>query len=487
MRLVVVVSLALGLAAAPAAAAQPDRTQLTWTPCPDLPLECTEVKVPLDYREPAGTKIDIAVSRRKSGNPTARRGVLLLNPGGPGNAGLDMPLQMAEASQPVADAYDLIGLDPRGTGRSTPNTCALTPDQADLAKVVPYPAADGNIRASVDYARQVARQCFEHSGDRLPHVTTANTARDMDRVRIALGERKISYFGSSYGSYLGAVYTTMFPARSDRIVLDSVLDPRDLWQGAWRNWGPAIEERFGDFAAWAADRNSEYGLGATPKAVRDTYFALAAKLDAKPAGALTGNGFRIRNRIGLISDEYFPEQAKLWQAVLRGETGPVGPLTIGQGEAATLWGIACNDAPASRDVPRYQWDVLANRRKYPISNGMPANVMPCAFWPTTPTEPMVRITDRGPGNVLLTQNLRDPATPVSGARAMRAALGNRARLVTVDRGGHGSYLAAGNACVDRIGTDFLVRGTFPATDVQCGAQDTRKEVETGLYRSRIFF
>ncbi|WP_168211348.1 alpha/beta hydrolase [Actinosynnema sp. ALI-1.44] len=475
MRLLVVSVMIAGVLAIPAAA---EATQLSWQPCDGLALECATVSVPLDYRKPAGRRIDVMVSRKKSTNPAARRGVLLLNPGGPGNSGLDMPLQMAEAApRSLTDAYDLIGFDPRGTGRSAPNTCALTPDQANLSKLVPYPAANGDIRQSVEYAREVAKQCFENSGDRLPFITTANTARDMDRIRVALGERKISYFGTSYGSYLGAVYTTLFPAQSDRILLDSVLDPRDLWQGAWRNWGPAIEERFGDLAAWMAGRDSTYGLGATPKAVRDKYFALAAKLDAHPVGKLTGNTFRALNRVALISDDNFPGTAQMWRALDRGETVPDIEFPIDQSMAATLWGVACNDAPSSRDVMRYQWDVLADRARNPISNGMPSNVWPCAFWPTRRIEPQVRITDRGPGNVLLTQNMRDPSTPVSGARAMRAALGDRARLATVNQGGHGSYLAAGNACVDRIGTDFLVSGVRPATDVHCGPEPrtARKE------------
>jgi hypothetical protein len=112
--------------------------------------------------------------------------------------------------------------------------------------------------------------------------------------------------------------------------------------------------------------------------------------------------------------------------------------------------------------------VLSDKRKYPITNGLPSNIWPCAFWPTAPIEPRVKITDRGPSNVLLTQNLRDPATPLVGAVAMRAAMGNRAKLVTADQGGHGTYLITENACVSNIATTFLVKGTLPAKDVACG-------------------
>lgn len=480
MRLLVITSLLMGLSAVPAAAAGP-----TWTPCPDLPLECTTVSVPLDYRDPGGRKIDIAVSRKKAANP---RGVLLLNPGGPGESGLDMPVLVdQEGPRRLKDAYDLIGFDPRGTGRSAPNTCVLTPRQLDVAKVLPFPAANGDITESVAYARQVAKQCFEHSGDRLPYITTANTARDMDQIRAALGQRKISYVGGSYGTYLGAVYTTLFPQRSDRILLDSMIDPQGIWRGVWQNWGPGVEERFADFAKWAAERDATYGLGATPQAVRDTYFTLAAKLDAQPIEDITGNTLRANTRGAMSGDFAFPQLAELWQAVKRGEPGPVVRSPITQDNAATLWGIACGDVSWPRHPVIYQSQVLADRKKFPITNGMPSNVTPCAFWPSKPIEPAVRITDRGPSNILLTQNLRDPNTPLVGARHMRAALGDRARLVTADQGGHGAYLSGGNACLDEIGTEFLVSGKLPATDVHCGPSTSSLSATNGPAARRFPF
>jgi pimeloyl-ACP methyl ester carboxylesterase len=444
---------------------------LQWQPCADLPLECATVSVPLDYRNPAGTKIDIAVSRQKSGDPARRRGVLLLNPGGPGGAGRSLPVPIGQlAPRSVTDAYDLIGFDPRGTGQSTPNTCALTPEQQDPTKVLPYPAPNGDITESVAYAKQMAKQCFDNSGARLPYVTTANTARDMDMIRAALGEQKISYFGVSYGSYLGAVYTTLFPQRSDRIVLDSVVDPRDVWRSVWQAWGPATEERFEDFAKWAAARDATYELGASPKAVRTTYLNLAKKLDTAPIDVWTGNILRAQTRGALYGDANFAPLAKIMQGLLRGSADPVAVAPIDQSFPATLWGIVCGDAKWPGSIAQHQRQVLSDIKKYPVTNGLPSNIWPCAFWPTAPIEPPVEITDRGPSNVLLTQNLRDPATPLVGAVAMRAALGNRAKLVTADQGGHGTYLLTENACVSNIATTFLVKGTLPVKDVACGKE-----------------
>jgi len=186
---------------------------------------CALLSVPLDYRDPGGKQITVAISMIKAADPKQRRGVLLLNPGGPGGAGLDMPrvmyaLLQNTPAQPVLDKYDLIGFDPRFIGHSTPATCGLTAQQADQA-LVPL-EQNRSFDATVAYNQQVASGCIQNIGaDTVPFVTTANTVRDMDAIRQALGEDKINYFAWSYGSYLGAVYASLYPDRTDRIVIDS--------------------------------------------------------------------------------------------------------------------------------------------------------------------------------------------------------------------------------------------------------------------------
>lgn len=296
------------------------------------------------------------------------------------------------------------------------------------------------------------------------------------------------------------LYTTLFPERSDRIVLDSVVDPRDVWRSVWRHWGASTEERFEDFAKWAAQRDPTYGLGATPEAVRATYLAQAAKLDAHPmpgpGRTSTGNVFRAVTRGGLYSDLNFVTLAKLWQSVVLGDSGLAAEFsrtTIAaavnptQSQIATLWGVVCDDASWPGSIAEHQREVLADKKNFPITNGMPSNVWPCAFWPTKPVEPPVKITSHGPANVLLTQNLRDPATPLVGALAMRAALGQRARIVTADQGGHGAYLSTQNACVSNTATTFLVRGVLLSGDVYCGAGSAKADSVglTGDQRDRL--
>ncbi|MFF2075838.1 alpha/beta hydrolase [Kitasatospora sp. NPDC058162] len=475
------------LTALPAAAA-PERDGaggLNWSTCQgqsDARRQCATVTVPLDYNDPDGRQITLAVSRIATAKPGLRRGVLLTVPGGPGGSGLSLPASAAQRlPQSVLDRYDLVGFDPRGVGASTPVSCGL--DHSDLAMVNlrPWPAADGSIDANLATARRVAETCARNGGPVLRSISTANEARDIDRIRRALGERKLSAWGTSYGTYAGAVYATMFPGHTDRIVLDSNDDPDPSRVG--RGWlaafGQGAEDRFPDFARWASAPDNPDRVADTPEEVRPLFLDLAARLDRAPLpwpGAnpaeLNGNVLRETMLESLYADAKFPDLARQMLAGLGRRPLPapvVPPDQVVQNTIAVSVGTLCNDVSWPADPAAYAKEAAADRAARPLTAGMPVNVMPCAFWPFAPAEPPVRVTGRGPANVLLAQNLRDPATPYGGALKLRAAFGDRARMVTVDSGGHDVYLANGNACGDAAVTDFLVTGRRPAEDVSCPA------------------
>ncbi|MFI1379808.1 alpha/beta hydrolase [Embleya sp. NPDC020886] len=486
IRGVVVIALTATLTAAIPAEAAPARPPtLTWTTCPPDPngapvdprLRCTTLRVPMDYRAPAGRTIEIAVSRLATAKPGLRRGILLHNAGGPGAASLNRPsTSVGLYPRDVLDRFDLIGFDPRGLGYSTPITCGRT-TQITNERLFPYPAPDGSIADNVDFARELARDCLANGGALLPHVTTANTARDMDRIRIALGERKLSYLSASYGSYLGAVYAELFPDRTDRIVLDANVDPNVTWHERWASWDHGFDTRFGDFAAWAAERHDTLGLGATPAAVRRGYLDMVERLDRSPvqhpgAGPVTGNLFRAIYQAYSYHTLQFPEVAAWWR-FLAG-TGPPPqwgewPSTPGiprDNDTAVLLAVTCGDSRAPRDIAHYWREATVNRALFPILGGMGTNIWPCAFWPD-PVEPAVRITDRGATDILLLQTTRDPATPYPGALSMRSALGKRARMITVDGGNHGAYDPEAPSCAVTRAHDFLSTGALPARDLFC--------------------
>ncbi|MGV9988503.1 alpha/beta hydrolase [Streptomyces olivaceus] len=466
--------------------ANADGSKLGWGECPkDVAapgVECTTLKVPLDHKKPNGKKIEIAVSRLASKNPEKRHGVLLTNSGGPGGQTLAMPATLKKIGVPqsVLDTYDVIGMDPRGVGHSTPVTCGLK--ATDHPTNIPtYARTGADVTAEAKRVAAVADKCGKSkTADILPYITTANTARDMDQVREALGESKISYYGISYGTYLGSVYTTLFPERSDRVFIDSVTGPEGWDESFVRKFGEGFQNRFPDFAEFAAARDEKYGLGATPEAVEQKYYEIAEKLDAKPSPeGYTGQVFRQLTFSSFYYDSELPNLAEIWKAL---DTGQPVPTPSGGAEGKTPAGssgipadnyiasqmhVICNDSNWSEDVATYARNVEQDRTRFPMFGAAGADITPCAFWPSEPVEPPVKITDEDPSNILMLQNLRDNATPLSGAREMRATLGGRARMVTADQGGHLAYKYLDNKCADAIVTKFLLTGERPEKDTAC--------------------
>lgn len=470
-----------------AATATPSSPTLTWRPCPqsDGPAgqECAELPVPLDYRDPDGPQLTLAVSRVRSENPEARRGTLLVIPGGPGGSGLRRLTQQGKALQrELGDAYDIVGLDPRGVGGSTRTSCELSANDRHLTTLRSWPAPDGDIAENVARSRRIAEACATNSGAVLRSLTTANEVRDIERFRQALGEDRLSAYGVSYGTYVGAVYAQKYPERTDRWVLDSNDDPnpRRVARGWLANMARGAEDRFPDFAAWAADPAQETAglrLAERPEDVRPLFLSLAAELDRAPRATttkgvpLTGNRLRQAMQTALYNDTSFDELARLIRQAMDPKATPVltpdvaGPMS--DEDAAVTLAVICNDVRWPASVDAHERAVADSRVRYPLTAGMPVNITPCSFWKNEPVEKPTRITDDGPSNILMVQNRRDPATPYAGALNLRAALGDRARLVTVESGGHGAYLGTGNACGDRTVTAFLRTGQRPARDVSC--------------------
>lgn len=318
-------------AVVPAAATAPGAgaplPRLAWHPCakPGGPAtqECADLPVPLDYANPGGPQITVAVSRVRSDRPEARRGTLVVIPGGPGGSGVQRLTQKGAALQKqLAGAYDLVAFDPRGVGGSTTASCGLAPGDRYLTSLRAWPAPNGDISENVARSERIAEACARNGGPVLRSFTTANEVADMDRLREVLGERKISAWGVSYGTYVGAVYAQKHPERTDRWVLDSSgdPDPTRLARGWLANMGQGADDRFPDFAAWAAhpDRDRDgLRLAADPRDVEPQLLALAASLDRAPRPSttpgvpLTGNGLRQAVQNALYGDSAFPALAKL--------------------------------------------------------------------------------------------------------------------------------------------------------------------------------
>jgi pimeloyl-ACP methyl ester carboxylesterase len=430
--------------------------------------QCARLTVPLDYRRPHGPRIAVEVSRIRSG--AAHPLPLMVGQGGPGFGGLDLPSAEESALPPEAAARtDLYGMDYRGIGASSPLDCEVAPADRSEATGVPYPAADGSTDANVAWASRVAAACAAHGGSELPYVNTANIARDIDSLRRALGLPALSYTGTSYGTFVGAVYASLFPASSGRVLLNSVVPPGGVKE-AIEHKGQAVETAFPVFADWAAARDATYHLGTTGTAVRSAVLSTARTLNSRPialadGGSLTGNLLLEAQEALLEQESYYPLLAGLIKDARTGALPPGGSSSLPWGQTlsdnfvSAQDAVVCNDSAWPRDLAHYRTAVARSAARYPLTAGSPQNVWPCAFWTTPTSDRAPAPNPRGPANILLLQNTADPSTAPSGAEATRRAFGHRAGLVTVDTSGHGVDMSQG--CVADAVTRFLLHGGPP--------------------------
>lgn len=267
-------------AAVPAASADtasaPRTSPPTWKKCAtkDYPtLQCSSLKVPLDHDRPHDRQITLALSRVPH---TAKKsqGPLLVNPGGPGGSGLSMAGFVAKTlPKKVAAQYDVIGFDPRGVGKSKP-ALDCRPGHFDPVRPDTVPATHTIEKANLNRAQAFAKACATKYADVLPFIDTVSAVKDMDAIRGALGAKKINYFGYSYGTYLGAVYGKLYPERVRRMVLDSMVDPTDVWYESNIQQDYAFDTRHKAFMAWVAKHHKAYGLGTDPAKVEATWYAM---------------------------------------------------------------------------------------------------------------------------------------------------------------------------------------------------------------------
>ncbi|TXR99672.1 alpha/beta hydrolase [Streptomyces sp. col6] len=445
--------------------------------------DCADITVPLDYADPDGRTITVAISRLKATDTAHRVGSLLLNDGGPAGPSLQMPLTKSEVMGEVADRYDLIGMDPRFVGRSTPLDCGWDLGSAPLRSAGADLAA---YRKEVAVARELAGRCERAHGDVLPYVTTRNTARDMDVIRAALGEDALSYLGYSYGSYLGEVYTQLFPGRTDRMVLDGVHFPDRYSQTLLHGAEAANEAALRAWASWAAARHDTYGLGATRGKVLATVEHILGAAAQEPLRI--GDAYLLDEHvlpfffIGGLGSDLDNQRADLAATVRllarAADREPVEPseeltgrlefLLTGAGSASAsqMTAIVCGDVAERRGVGSYWHAVEASRERFPLAGPLANHITPCEFWDRPAEAPTVLDNDVP---ALLVAATGDPRTVYAGAEAMREQWPS-SRLLTVEGARqHGMYGEYGNSCVDERVNAYLRTGRLPTHDLACEA------------------
>ncbi len=445
------------------------------------PVECGTVSVPLDYARPNGKHINLTVSRaRATGGGAARQGAVVFNPGGPGGNGMFYPL-LARLPQwrHIADAYDLIGYAPRGVGRSAPLTCVNPSRFAKGPTEAPEHPSVAYKKKQIEKARAYARSCARRNGADLRHFTSLNNARDLDVLRAALGEKKLTYMGASYGTYFGALYASLFPTHVRRMVFDSIVnpDPRKVWYGNNLDQSAAFERRFGDWRRWVARHHAVYRLGRTAKEVYASYEKANHALERHPAGGTVGpaqlQGAFLKAG---YSDSHWARDAYALSAYLEGDdrplvalAGPGGDGRSPENENAVYTTVECNDSPWPRSWSLWDRDNTRLAERAPFETWSNAFMnLPCAFWQGPRQRPLDIHVGRKSGlpHTLLLAAERDAATPYKGALELQKRLEGSSLVTERGAGTHG--IGGGpNACVNRYLETYLLTGEVPARRVYC--------------------
>lgn len=478
-------------------ASVPSPGPLTWSTC-GKGLECATIKVPQEYTEPNGAQIPLAVMRHRATDPDRRIGSLIFNPGGPGVSATETLRNLPKAagtpgafSDAVLARFDIIAMDPRGVGGSQAVRCLTDEQRADAAGTAFDPAVPGGkpLPRLLSDAAAFTDGCVEHHSKKfLASLSTDNVARDVDQVRSALGEDRITYYGLSYGTVVGPMYATLFPHRVRQMVLDAPVDT-NLWFGnslPFLNDVAVASER--TLNSWFETCRTEgtavcpFGAG-DPQAAFDTLIdtleakplKIAPVKDTTPGGALDG-AMALEATRALAGDQNtWPLLTSALLAAQDGNGVPLYtlwssvtvspfPVPTAMFEAHTAvrcadWqtpaGIAAHKAAATKAVTEARR--IGPRAAYSALN--------CARWPAPNKDRVIKpLTGAGTPPALVVAGRLDPVTPHHWAENMTRTL-DSAVLLTREGVGHGSYGI--NSCVNNAVDAALVHGTHPADGTVC--------------------
>ncbi|MCP9957410.1 alpha/beta hydrolase [Streptomyces sudanensis] len=454
-----------------------------WEPCgaPDGEREpgpawrCATVRVPLDYREPDGETLPVALIRKEARDRSKRIGSLLFNFGGPGASGVEMLPGFAPDYEALNTRYDLVGFDPRGVGGSSAVVCRSDEEQARAeARIDPTPDTPAEEAAYLKDGSDFGAGCARRSGKLIPHVTTGNTARDLDVVRHVLGDPELHYFGISYGTQLGAAYAHLFPGRTGRTVLDAVVDPTADSEGHARHQTTGFQRALNNYFASTGEDPAE----GTARVAR-----LLERLDERPLETRSGRKLTEGLALtGIVTPLYAESGWPLLTEALREAEDGRGDALLrladmyNNRDADGRYGtdshsqraISCADTDQRPTAARAKELLPEFRRLSPVFGEFLAwdTAGWCANWPVK-GEPADRdVSAPGAGPILVVGTTGDPATPYEGARRMADGLGEGVGVLVTNKGeGHGAY--GTSACVTRTVDDYLLRGKVPEDGTTC--------------------
>ncbi|CDR06715.1 alpha/beta hydrolase [Streptomyces iranensis] len=447
------------------------------TKAPGGEWECATLHVPLDYRKPHGKTIGIAMIRAKATDRRHRIGSLIFNFGGPGGSGVATLPALAGSYKQLRTRYDLVSFDPRGVGRSSGVRC-LPDRQLDA-----YYAADSTpndnaeVKSLVRRVKTYAAGCEKNSGTILPYVGTTNAARDMDLMRRVLGDKKMHYFGVSYGTELGGVYAHLYPKQVGRALFDGVVDPMQTPEQGALGQAKGFQRALDDYLK-ACTRTS-----ASSCPTRNRIRTLLKRLDGRPVRGYGGRRLTESLADGGIAQSLYSRE--YWQYLTQGIAAAQqgdGRILLALGDAmngrapdgrystlqAALTAITCADFKQRYTVPDIERKLPTFRKVSPVFGDMMAwGLTQCTDWPVRGAWTTPDVSAKGAAPILVVGNTGDPATPYEGAARMAKELGPGVGVQLTYKGeGHGAY-DSGNACVRKTVNAYLLRGTVPPKGKVC--------------------
>ena len=453
---------------------------IEWKPCDgsaNTEVECGNIEVPFDYADPDQGSFVLFVKKHNAASPADRIGSMMVNPGGPGFGGSSLADDAQYYfSQDLIDHFDIIAWDPRGTGESTPSVDCVDTFDEYFALDSP-PETSEEKQALIDASQAFNDKCAENSGTILPYISTQASAQDINSLRLALGEEKVSYFGFSYGSELGTTWATMFPETVRAIVVDGAVDPNASSIEEGMNQAKGFEGQLSTFLKQcSAKATCEFHNGGNAEAAFDK---LVLDIDAEPLEVskertpVTQGVLFTAVAQAMYSDYYWPQLSEALSAAQKGDGSGIlqlyddyyqrkGDGTYGN-ELEAFLAISCLDDPGASSVEDVDSHIEDFITAAPRLGGNFAYGYSCALWPVKQAA-KVTITGKGAGPIVVVGTTGDAATPLDSTRKMAQSL-EKGILIVVDANQHTGYGA--NNCVVKAVDDYLIELTIPTNETTC--------------------
>lgn len=448
-----------------------------WSEC-GAGIECAYIDVPLDYSDTDSDTISIYMTRHLALDPSERIGTLLVNPGGPGFGGSYLAERAGSIfSTDLLDRFDILGFDPRGTGRSEPAIDCIDDYDDYFAGGDITPDTEAERQEIIDTSERFTEICFEKNGDLLPHVGTNNVARDMDMIRRSLGEDEISYFGFSYGSELGSVWATMFPETVRAAVLDGATDPEaDSLDGSLQQ-SKGFEQSIATFLArCSGDRACAFHNDGDAEGAFDE---LMARMDENPIPTSPGRPDLTRGMAltavaqAMYSSSYWDTLERALDDAQAGDGAGLLDLfdTYFQrrpdgsygNELEAFLNILCADDPTRTTIEAADAESVRFTEIAPRFRPGTTGDYTCVFWPEA-IDPRIDITGAGAGPIVVIGTTGDSATPLEGTRNMARVLED-GRLIVVTAEQHTGYTS--DLCARRTADAYLIDLVVPDEETNC--------------------